>query len=119
MIWVAGRSPTLVSQNLKATTLTYLAIAKRGAAIWLRIPRLRFCLYMMRLWMLLELTGVGFPVIRTGNGYPPLCQSIEQLPQSLTIAKRGVAIHGLLPVHESSSMTIACVLQAFISFPYP
>jgi hypothetical protein len=26
MIWVAGRSPTLVSQNLKATTLTYLAI---------------------------------------------------------------------------------------------
>ena len=27
MIWVAGRSPTLVSQNLKATTLTYLAIA--------------------------------------------------------------------------------------------
>jgi hypothetical protein len=28
MIWVAGRSPTLVSQNLKATTLTYLAIAK-------------------------------------------------------------------------------------------
>jgi hypothetical protein len=24
MIWVAGRSPTLVSQNLKATTLTYL-----------------------------------------------------------------------------------------------
>jgi hypothetical protein len=29
MIWVAGRSPTLVSQNLKATTLTYLAIAPR------------------------------------------------------------------------------------------
>jgi hypothetical protein len=28
MIWVAGRSPTLVSQNLKATTLTYLAIPK-------------------------------------------------------------------------------------------
>jgi ABC-type nitrate/sulfonate/bicarbonate transport system substrate-binding protein len=28
MIWVAGRSPTLVSQNLKATTLTYLAIAR-------------------------------------------------------------------------------------------
>jgi hypothetical protein len=28
MIWVAGRSPTLVSQNLKATTLTYLAIFK-------------------------------------------------------------------------------------------
>jgi len=28
MIWVAGRSPTLVSQNLKATTLTYLAISK-------------------------------------------------------------------------------------------
>jgi len=27
MIWVAGRSPTLVSQNLKATTLTYLAIS--------------------------------------------------------------------------------------------
>jgi hypothetical protein len=34
MIWVAGRSPTLVSHslrgvamNLKATTLTYLAIA--------------------------------------------------------------------------------------------
>jgi hypothetical protein len=34
MIWVAGRSPTLVSyslrgvaMNLKATTLTYLAIA--------------------------------------------------------------------------------------------
>jgi len=26
MIWVAGRSPILVSQNLKATTLTYLAI---------------------------------------------------------------------------------------------
>jgi hypothetical protein len=26
MIWVAGHSPTLVSQNLKATTLTYLAI---------------------------------------------------------------------------------------------
>ncbi len=26
MIWVAGRSPTLVSQNLKTTTLTYLAI---------------------------------------------------------------------------------------------
>ncbi|WP_339397083.1 transposase [Synechococcus sp. C9] len=26
MIWVAGRSPTLVPQNLKATTLTYLAI---------------------------------------------------------------------------------------------
>jgi len=26
MIWVAGRRPTLVSQNLKATTLTYLAI---------------------------------------------------------------------------------------------
>jgi hypothetical protein len=41
MIWVAGRSPTLVSQNLKATTLTYLAIltisqihplAKRGVS---------------------------------------------------------------------------------------
>jgi hypothetical protein len=31
MIWVAGRSPTLVSQNLKATTLTYLAI---GVAAW-------------------------------------------------------------------------------------
>ena len=31
MIWVAGRSPTLVSQNLKATTLTYLAIAVAGA----------------------------------------------------------------------------------------
>jgi hypothetical protein len=31
MIWVAGRSPTLVSQNLKATTLTYLAII--GAAV--------------------------------------------------------------------------------------
>ncbi len=29
MIWVAGRSPTLVSQNLKATTLTYLAIVLR------------------------------------------------------------------------------------------
>jgi hypothetical protein len=29
MIWVAGRSPTLVSQNLKATTLTYLAIASQ------------------------------------------------------------------------------------------
>ena len=29
MIWVAGRSPTLVSQNLKATTLTYLAIGAR------------------------------------------------------------------------------------------
>jgi hypothetical protein len=28
MIWVAGRSPTLVSQNLKATTLTYLAIVR-------------------------------------------------------------------------------------------
>jgi hypothetical protein len=28
MIWVAGRSPTLVSQNLKATTLTYLAITE-------------------------------------------------------------------------------------------
>jgi len=35
MIWVAGRSPTLVSHslhgvamNLKATTLTYLAVAK-------------------------------------------------------------------------------------------
>ena len=26
MIWVAGRSPTSVSQNFKATTLTYLAI---------------------------------------------------------------------------------------------
>jgi len=26
MIWVAGCSPTLVSQNLKGTTLTYLAI---------------------------------------------------------------------------------------------
>ena len=33
MIWVAGRSPTLVSQNLKATTLTYLAIAL-GIAEW-------------------------------------------------------------------------------------
>jgi hypothetical protein len=31
MIWVAGRSPTLVSQNLKATTLTYLAIARNQA----------------------------------------------------------------------------------------
>ena len=31
MIWVAGRSPTLVSQNLKATTLTYLAILWRKA----------------------------------------------------------------------------------------
>jgi hypothetical protein len=37
MIWVAGRSPTLVSyslrgvaMNLKATTLTYLAIAKQA-----------------------------------------------------------------------------------------
>jgi hypothetical protein len=36
MIWVAGRSPTLVSHslrgvamNLKATTLTYLAIDKK------------------------------------------------------------------------------------------
>jgi hypothetical protein len=29
MIWVAGRSPTLVSQNLKATTLTYLAIIRQ------------------------------------------------------------------------------------------
>ena len=26
MIWFAGRSPTSVAQNLKATTLTYLAI---------------------------------------------------------------------------------------------
>ena len=31
MIWVAGRGPTLVSQNLKATTLTYLAIL----SLWL------------------------------------------------------------------------------------
>jgi hypothetical protein len=30
MIWVAGRSPTLVSQNLKATTLTYLAIVQKA-----------------------------------------------------------------------------------------
>jgi hypothetical protein len=30
MIWVAGRSPTLVSQNLKTTTLTYLAIESSG-----------------------------------------------------------------------------------------
>jgi hypothetical protein len=44
MIWVAGRSPTLVSQNLKATTLTYLAIAcvpKALASATLRY-RLRF-----------------------------------------------------------------------------
>jgi len=33
MIWVAGRSPTLVSQNLKATTLTYLAISFLNARI--------------------------------------------------------------------------------------
>jgi hypothetical protein len=32
MIWVAGRSPTLVSQNLKATTLTYLAIVWQNAS---------------------------------------------------------------------------------------
>jgi len=31
MIWVAGRSPTLVSQNLKATTLTYLAIKNKNS----------------------------------------------------------------------------------------
>jgi hypothetical protein len=36
MIWVAGRSPTLVSQNLKATTLTYLAIFS-GSAIQGRV----------------------------------------------------------------------------------
>jgi hypothetical protein len=35
MIWVAGRSPTLVSQNLKATTLTYLAIVKQGKVVLL------------------------------------------------------------------------------------
>jgi hypothetical protein len=42
MIWVAGRSPTLVSQNLKATTLTYLAIypvvqgmdGRQSVALW-------------------------------------------------------------------------------------
>jgi hypothetical protein len=33
MIWVAGRSPTLVSQNLKATTLTYLAIFVQIAVV--------------------------------------------------------------------------------------
>jgi len=33
MIWVAGRSPTLVSQNLKATTLTYLAIVPKRTVI--------------------------------------------------------------------------------------
>jgi hypothetical protein len=33
MIWVAGRSPTLVSQNLKATTLTYLAIVSKSKEI--------------------------------------------------------------------------------------
>ena len=37
MIWVAGRSPTLVSQNLKATTLTYLAISVRcWGCVWNR-----------------------------------------------------------------------------------
>ena len=34
MIWVPGRSPTLVSQNLKATTLTYLAIVT--VCLWVR-----------------------------------------------------------------------------------
>jgi hypothetical protein len=46
MIWVVGRSPTLVSyslrgvaMNLKATTLTYLAIAlkRKWTTTWLRI----------------------------------------------------------------------------------
>jgi hypothetical protein len=36
MIWVAGRSPTLVSQNLKATTLTYLAIPLMSKLFWLQ-----------------------------------------------------------------------------------
>jgi hypothetical protein len=41
MIWVAGRSPTLVSyslrgvaMNLKATTLTYLAIVSKKSCFW-------------------------------------------------------------------------------------
>ncbi len=33
MIWVAGRSPTLVPQNLKATTLTYLAIEYQAKSL--------------------------------------------------------------------------------------
>jgi len=44
MIWVAGRSPTLVSHslrgvamNLKATTLTYLAINERIQFFFLRL----------------------------------------------------------------------------------
>jgi len=45
MIWVAGRSPTLVSHslsgaamNLKATTLTYLAIVEGPGHIVLFLP---------------------------------------------------------------------------------
>jgi hypothetical protein len=45
MIWVAGRSPTLVSQNLKATTLTYLAI---GQATGLEAPFSRWQLSIMQ-----------------------------------------------------------------------
>jgi hypothetical protein len=41
MIWVAGRSPTLVSQNLKATTLTYLAIKGQYIAWYNSINRLK------------------------------------------------------------------------------
>jgi hypothetical protein len=40
MIWVAGRSPTLVSQNLKATTLTYLAISSEINATKLKLDAL-------------------------------------------------------------------------------
>jgi hypothetical protein len=48
MIWVAGRSPTLVSHslrgvamNLKATTLTYLAIVGYNVALLLQEKALR------------------------------------------------------------------------------
>jgi len=52
MIWIAGRSPTLVSHslrgvatNLKATTLTYLAIIKQSL---LSAPSYTACSQMIR-----------------------------------------------------------------------
>jgi filamentous hemagglutinin family protein len=75
MIWVAGRSPTLVSQNLKATTLTYLAIVKMVGGFWLvaRSPSPTPPCQTIRL---VNLAGGFWLMARSPSPTPP-CQTIR------------------------------------------
>jgi len=81
MIWVAGRSPTLVSyslrgvaMNLKATTLTYLAIVKRGCCQ----PAHRSVVGLLATGLLKKLL-IGFKALRLQHGGGGVCQPIAVL----------------------------------------